>query len=77
MKKIQYGKEENASRHWGEFVAWHNEPLPWALCGGRSANSEAIRHKESVEAYFLLDFLFLFYQEKRKETTTKHHFYFT
>ena len=42
-------------------------PLPWALCGGvKRPSSEATRHKGRVEAYFLLDFLFLFYQEKRK-----------
>jgi hypothetical protein len=35
------------------------------VCGRKRPNSEALRHKERVEAYFLLDFLFLFYQEKR------------
>jgi len=49
-------------------VAWHKEPLPWDLCWGvKRPNSKAIRHKGRAEAYFLLDFLFLFYQEKRKE----------
>jgi hypothetical protein len=39
------------------------------LCVGawKRPNSKAIRHKGRVEAYFLLDFLVLFYQEKRKE----------
>lgn len=64
---IVYWPEENAGRRWGEFVACYKEPLPWALWVGRfRPNSEAIRHKERVEAYFLLDFSFLFYQEKRK-----------
>ncbi len=27
-------REENAGRRWGEFVDWHKEPLPWALCVG-------------------------------------------
>jgi len=36
--------------------------------GRKRLNSEAIRHKERMEAYFLLDFLFLFYHEKRKLT---------
>ncbi|WP_090296492.1 hypothetical protein [Flagellimonas zhangzhouensis] len=38
----------------------------------KHTDSEAIRHKERVEAYFLLDFLFLFYQEKRYERNIKY-----
>lgn len=34
--------------------------LGFELGRSKSPNSEAIRHKGRVEAYFLLDFLFLF-----------------
>jgi len=40
---------------------------PGLCVGAFTPISEAIRHKGSAEAYFLLDFLLLFYQEKRKE----------
>jgi hypothetical protein len=33
--------------------------------GRKRPNSEAIRHKGRVEAYFLLEFLFLLFRDKR------------
>ncbi|MEM1002829.1 MAG: hypothetical protein AAGH46_09285, partial [Bacteroidota bacterium] len=49
------------------WLTWQRH-CPGLCVGARSAQiAKLLRHKGSAEAYFLLDFLFLLYQDKRKE----------